>query len=61
MTIDKVRGAICVAEGRHFCMIMRGIKKPSAVTVTSSIQGVFKTKPEARAEFLSLCSIGGGT
>ena len=47
-------GAMCVAEGRHFCMIMRGVKQPSSVTVTSAVRGVFATDSKARAEFLRL-------
>lgn len=47
-------GAMCVAEGRHFCMIMRGVRQPSSVTVTSAVRGVFATDPKSRAEFLRL-------
>lgn len=54
MTIKGVRGAICIAEGRHFCMIMRGIKKPTATTVTSSIKGLFAEDPYAKSEFVQL-------
>jgi GTP cyclohydrolase I len=47
-------GSACVAYGRHFCMIMRGVKQRDAVTVTSSVRGVFADEPGVREEFLSL-------
>lgn len=42
-----------LAQGEHLCMTMRGIKMPS-VMVSSSMNGKFRTLPEARAEFLEL-------
>jgi len=35
-------------------MTSRGIEKPGTTTVTSAVRGVFKDKPEARAEALML-------
>ena len=46
-------GVGVVVEGRHLCMCMRGIQKQNAVMKTNSLLGVFKTEPDARAEFLS--------
>lgn len=43
-----------IARGEHSCMIMRGIKTQGQM-VTSVMRGVFRDKPEARTEFLSLC------
>lgn len=54
MTLDGCQGAACVIRGAHFCMIMRGAKQSNAVTITSSLRGVFFDKPEARQEFLGL-------
>ena len=51
------RGAMVVVEGRHFCMEMRGISKPGAVTTTSAIRGVFEDD-RTRQEFLSLVRRG---
>jgi len=46
------RGSIVVVEAEHFCMTMRGVKKPGATTVTSAVRGLFRTDAAARAEAL---------
>lgn len=46
-------GAACVIEAAHSCMGCRGVRKPSARMITSSLTGVFR-EPEVRSEFLSL-------
>ncbi len=48
------RGAIVVVEAEHLCMSMRGIRKPSARTVTSAVRGLFQTQASTRAEAMSL-------
>ena len=50
----KPLGTACVLEARHHCMICRGVEKQNSIMVTSSLTGVFKTKSEARAEFMSM-------
>ncbi|MFH1928265.1 MAG: GTP cyclohydrolase I FolE [Chloroflexota bacterium] len=48
------RGVAVVIEAQHLCMTMRGIKKPGSIVVTSANRGIFRDRPETRAEFFSL-------
>lgn len=48
------RGVYVIAEGVHFCMTSRGVKKQDASMITSAIRGVFESNAQARAEFLAL-------
>lgn len=54
--IDGIRpdGVAVVVQGEHLCMIMRGIKKPGSAIVTSALKGIFRSRPETRAEFFTL-------
>jgi len=47
-------GCGCIVKARHLCMESRGIAKQGHITVTSSVKGVLRDKPEARAEFMNL-------
>ena len=51
--LAKTENIAVFAQGEHLCMAMRGVKMPATMT-TSVMGGLFRTKPEARAEFLSL-------
>jgi GTP cyclohydrolase I len=51
------RGVFVVIEAEHFCMTMRGIKKPGSVTVTSAVRGLFRTDARTRQEAMSHISM----
>jgi GTP cyclohydrolase I len=56
-TLEKAlspRGVLVVIEAEHFCMTMRGVRKPGAVTVTSAVRGLIRDDPRTRAEAMSL-------
>jgi GTP cyclohydrolase IA len=48
------RGVLVVLEARHLCMEMRGIRKPGASTVTSTVRGIFRDDEKTRAEAMAL-------
>lgn len=54
----KPLGLGVVLEAQHLCMIMRGIKKPGSIIVTSAIRGGFRKYASTRSEFLFLISKG---
>ncbi len=47
-------GVAVVMEATHLCMVVRGVQKPNAVTVTSAMLGEFRDNPMTRAELLQL-------
>jgi GTP cyclohydrolase I len=56
-SIDRAlqpRGVLVVVEAEHFCMSMRGIKKPGTTTLTSAVHGLFRKDPATRAEAMQL-------
>lgn len=56
-TLEKAlspRGVLVIIEAEHYCMTMRGIRKPGAVTVTSAVRGLMRDDARTRAEAMSL-------
>lgn len=50
--ILKPKGVAIIIEASHFCMMMRGVRKQSSVTITSEYLGEFLHNSDLRAEFL---------
>jgi GTP cyclohydrolase I len=50
----KPLGVMVVIEAEHTCMTLRGVRKPGAKTVTSSVLGNFRRDARTRAEAMSL-------
>jgi GTP cyclohydrolase I len=46
------QGVMVLVECEHLCMIMRGVRKPGALTVTSAVRGTFRSNPLTRSEAL---------
>ena len=48
------RGVAVVLEGKHFCMLSRGVQKQNSIATSSSMLGIFREKEATRNEFLKL-------
>jgi GTP cyclohydrolase IA len=47
-------GVMVVIEAEHTCMTLRGVKKPGAQTITSTVLGGFRKDSRTRAEAMAL-------
>jgi GTP cyclohydrolase I len=52
--ILKPHGVGVILEGKHLCMMMRGVQKQDSLMTTSAMRGTFKTDARTRSEFLDL-------
>lgn len=50
----KPKGAACILEAKHFCMVCRGVQKQNSIMTTSSLTGAFKDDSATRAELMAL-------
>ncbi|MFQ5867991.1 MAG: GTP cyclohydrolase I FolE [bacterium] len=48
------QGVLVVIEAEHFCMTMRGIKKPGSRVITSAMRGIFLKDARTRNEAMAL-------
>jgi len=48
------KGVAVVLEAQHTCMIIRGVKKPGSVMITSALRGLCKSNPATRNEAMGL-------
>jgi len=54
MEVLKPQGVAVVMESSHLCMVMRGVEKTSATTITSCVLGCIE---KTRNEFFSLVGL----
>lgn len=54
LEILEPHGAAVVMEGKHLCMMMRGVQKQDSSMITSAMRGTFREDPRTRNEFLDL-------
>lgn len=52
MNVLQPQGVAVVMESSHLCMVMRGVEKSTAITITSCMLGCFEENEKMRTEFL---------
>lgn len=50
----KPKGVAVMIEAQHMCMVMRGVRKENAMTVTTRFHGSFQDNPSEQANFLAM-------
>ena len=50
----KPQGVLVMVEALHLCMVMRGVRKHGATTITTAARGIFSKDEGARYEALTL-------
>ncbi|CAG7556521.1 unnamed protein product [Fusarium equiseti] len=57
MDILRPQGVAVVMESSHLCMVMRGVEKTSATTLTSCMLGCFERENKARDDFMHFVGV----
>ncbi|GAA0859644.1 GTP cyclohydrolase I FolE [Aliiglaciecola litoralis] len=54
LEVTDAKGVGVVMEGKHMCMMMRGVQKQNSSMITSVMLGAFRDSQNTRTEFLRL-------
>jgi GTP cyclohydrolase IA len=54
LAVIQPRGLAVVVRGKHYCTAWRGVRDEPSLMTTSVMRGLFRDKPEARAELMTL-------
>lgn len=54
LEVTNAKGVGVIMEGKHMCMMMRGVQKQNSSMITSVMLGSFRTSQATRNEFLRL-------
>ena len=54
LDVTDAKGVGVIMEGKHMCMMMRGVQKQNSSMVTSVMKGTFRNSQATREEFLRL-------
>jgi GTP cyclohydrolase I len=60
MNCLRPKGVMVVVDAEHLCMTMRGVRKPGALTTTSVVRGIFRSRQATRVEAMGLIRGGQG-